>query len=41
MRWLDGFIDSMDMGFGGPRELVMDSRSGVLCFMGLQRIGHN
>ena len=24
MRWLDGFIDSVDMGLGGPRELVMD-----------------
>ena len=24
IRWLDGSIDSMDMGFGGLRELVMD-----------------
>ena len=24
MRWLDGITDTMDVGLGGPRELVTD-----------------
>ena len=38
---LDGIIDSMDMGLGGLRELVMEGRPGMLQFMESQRVRHD
>ena len=41
MRWLGGITDSMDMGLGRPRQLVMYREACVLLFMGTQRVRHN
>ena len=37
MRWLDGITDSMDMGLGGPREMVMDREAWYAAIHGVSK----
>ena len=41
MRWLDGIINSIDMGLGGSGNWWWTGRPCVLQFMGSQRVRHN
>ena len=41
MRWLDDITESMNMGLGGLRELVMDRESWPAAVHEVARAGHD
>ena len=41
MKWLEDTIDSMEMGLGGLRELMMDREAWHAAVHGVRKSGHD